>query len=298
MITVPHFDRPIFPLVLGSMSFRTSEIDRVFPALDAFVELGGNAVDTAHIYGPETHKTVGAYLAERGRDTLILMDKGAHPYGKNRVTEDDIRSDLLENQERMGIEQTDFFVLHRDDPEIPVEHIVDWLNAHVREGRISAFGGSNWHHSRIAAGNAYAALSGQQGFSVSSSNLALATPIEPMWGGALSLDDEARAWYEETKFPLFSWSSGAGGFFAGVESDNIRRVYHNEDNFAKRERAKEVGLGYNASATQIAIAWVLNQPMTVAAIMGARTEAEVRESFAVASLSLTPEELQYLEFGE
>jgi aryl-alcohol dehydrogenase-like predicted oxidoreductase len=280
------------------MSFRTAEIDRVFAALDAFVELGGNAVDTAHIYGPDTHKTIGHYLRERGRDSLILLDKGAHPYGRNRVTEEDIRSDLLENQERMEIEHTDFFVLHRDDPEIPVEHIVDWLNVYVREGRISAFGGSNWHHSRIAAGNAYALASGQQGFSISSSNLALATPIEPMWGGALSLDDEARAWYEESQFPLFSWSSGAGGFFAGVESDNVRRVYHNDANFAKRERAKEVGVAHGASATQIAVAWLLNQPLTVAAIIGARTDAEVRESLAVASLLLTPEESRYLEFGE
>jgi aryl-alcohol dehydrogenase-like predicted oxidoreductase len=295
---LPHFDKPVSRFVIGSMSFSTKELERTFATLDEYIRLGGNTIDMAHVYGPEHHKAVGAYLRERGRESLILFDKGCHPYGRNRVTREDMESDIRENHERLGVEHTDFFVLHRDDPAVPVGDILQWLNEFKAAGLISAFGGSNWHHSRIQEANDYAQAHGIQGFSASSPNLALATPIEPMWGGAYSVDREARGWYEQTGFPLFSWSSGANGFFAGVESDDVRRVYHNDQNFGRKARAEELAKKHGCSTTQIAVAWTLNQPANVFAIVGPRTPEEVRESLAVLEIKLTPDELRYLEDGE
>jgi aryl-alcohol dehydrogenase-like predicted oxidoreductase len=294
---VPYFDRPISKLVVGSMALTFEDLDQSMAILDEYVRLGGNAVDTAHIYGPDRHKAVGAFLRERGRDSLVVMDKGCHPYRRNRVTRADMASDIAENQQRMGIDVTDFFVLHRDDPEIPVGEILEWLNEHVQLGRIKAFGASNWRNPRLREANDYASDHGMQGFSFSSPNLALAVPNEPMWADAYSVDREARDWYEQTGFPLFSWSSGAGGFFAGVNSDNVRRVYHGDENFARLQRATEVGGRLGLSATQVAVAWTLSQPMNVWAIVGPRTVEEVRENMEVLTVRLSPEELIYLELG-
>ena len=295
--SIPFFDRPISRLVIGSMAFSMENLDSSFETLDEYVRLGGNCIDTATVYGPSRHNLVGEYLKARGRNTLVILDKGCHPSNRKRVTKEDMKEDILANQERMGIDHTDLFLLHRDDPDVPVGAIVDWLNAHKEAGQISAFGGSNWTHNRIAEANQYAAEHGLQGFSLSSSNLALARTNEPMWAGALSLDSEERRWYETSQFPLFSWSSGAGGFFAGFGSDDVKRVYHNHENFARKDRATELADRYGVSPTQIAVAWTLNQPLNVSAIVGPKTPEEVRDNLGVVGLKLSPQELRYLEFG-
>ena len=265
--------------------------------IEEYVRLGGNAIDTAHIYGPDKHTLVGGYLRSAGRDKLIVMDKGCHPYQRNRVTEEDMAADIRDTHERMGVDHTEFFVLHRDDPDVPVGEIVEWLNVHKKEGRIDAFGGSNWSCERIAEANRYAEAHGLQGMSLSSPNLALAVPIEPMWSGAHSVTRADRDWFARTGFPLFSWSSGAGGFFAGLETDNVKRVYFNEENHGRKDRATELAKKHGVSPTQIAVAWTLNQPLNVFAIVGPRTAAEVRENMETVMLQLTAEELDYLERG-
>jgi len=294
---VPHFPRPISRLVLGSMALSSAEMTRSTELIEAFVAAGGNAIDTAHIYGPDKHKVVGEFLRANGRESLIVMDKGCHPYQQKRVTREDMASDIRESHERLGVGRTEFFVLHRDDPDVPAGEIIEWLNEHKAAGRIDGFGGSNWSCERIEAANRYAEEHGLQGMSLSSPNLALATPIEPMWAGAYSVTREDRDWFERTGFPLFSWSSGAGGFFAGLDTDNVKRVYVNESNLARRDRATELARRYGATPTQIAVAWTLNQPLNVFAIVGPKTAAEWAENLAALNLTLTPDELNYLEMG-
>src|SRR5665811_1026415 len=95
--------------------------------------------------------------------------------------------------------------------------IVEALNEEASAGRIKAFGGSSWTHQRIAEANAYADAHELLPFSVSSPNLALAVPNEPMWTGCVSIagDADAQAWYQQTRLPIFAWSSQARGFFTG-----------------------------------------------------------------------------------
>jgi aryl-alcohol dehydrogenase-like predicted oxidoreductase len=294
---VPHFEKPINRLVLGSIAILPDAPDDAFALIDAYVEAGGNAIDTAHIYGPGRHETVGKYLAARGRDTLVVMDKGCHPMGRNRVTRADMFSDVDDSLGRMGIDYLDFFVLHRDDPDVPAADVIGWLNELKEQGKVKAFGGSNWRHERLMDANFYAEKHGLQPFSLSSPNLALAVPQAEMWSGVYWLDRQDRAWFEDSRFPIFSWSSGASGFFAGSESDDVKRVYFNDENFARKARAQDLGARLGLSATQVAVAWALNQPLNVFAITGPRTPDEVRENMKTAAIPLTPEELAYLENG-
>jgi aryl-alcohol dehydrogenase-like predicted oxidoreductase len=294
---VPHFDRPISRVAIGSMALSMDHLDLSLAVLEEYVNLGGNAVDTAHCYGPTRHAAVGEFLRLKGRDSLILLDKGCHPYGHKRVTRADLESDLLENQTRMQISHTDFFVLHRDDPDVPAGQVIDWLNEQKNLGRVTGFGASNWATSRIQEANDYAAATGQQGFSFGSPNLALAHPQDEMWPGAVAANAEDRKWYATHQLPLFSWSSGAGGFFAGLQSDDVKRVYFNEENFARKARAEELANKYGVSPTQIAVAWTLAQPLNVFAITGPKNVEEVRDNMAVIDLKLTPEEVVWLETG-
>ncbi len=294
---IPSFDRPISRVVFGSMPLSKDSLDESLALLDEYVRLGGNAIDTAQVYGPDRHHVVGEFLRTRGREALIVMDKGCHPLGgRNRLTREDLISDLCGDQERMGIDHTEFFVLHRDDPSVPVERVIDWFNEQL--GRIDAFGASNWQADRIQAANDYAASHGMQGFSMSSSNLSLAFPQDEMWKGAVAADPKTREWHARTGFPLFSWSSGAGGFFAGLDTPDVRRVYRNEENLVRKARAEQLAKKYGVSPTQIAVAWVLHQPMNVFAIIGPRTLEELRDGMAAEDLKLAPEEVTWLESGQ
>jgi 1-deoxyxylulose-5-phosphate synthase len=296
--SVPHLDKPVSRIVCGTDFLMGQAPYTSFAALDAYWEAGGRTFDSAHCYGANSN-VFGAWTSSRGiKDEVIYFDKGCHPYGKPRVTREDMRNDILQNHERLGVNYTDFFVLHRDDPQVPIGEIVDWLNEFKNEGLIGVFGGSNWHHTRIAAANEYAEKNGKQGMSLNNPNLCLAKAQDEMWAGAYAIDEEGRKWHEETQTPLFSWSSTGRGYFAGIDDADSIRVYDNPDNRARRDRATEVGKKYGLSPTQIALAWVLSQPYPVFALCGLRSKENVQENIASLDVELSAEELRYLEHGE
>lgn len=295
--TVPYLDKPVSRIVCGTDFLMGAAPSQTFPALDAYWQAGGRTFDTAHCYGANTN-VFAAWTGSRGvRDEVIYFDKGCHPSSRARVTYEDMKSDILQNHDRLSREYTDFFVLHRDDPAVPVGEIVDWLNEFKESGLIGVFGGSNWHHTRIAAANEYAEKNGKQGFSLNNPNLTLAENVVPLWGGCLTIDEEGRRWHAESGLPLFAWSSTARGYFAGTDDAEVLRAYDSETNRARRARAEELGVKYGMSAVQIALAWTLCQPGNIFALCGLRTVDNVKQNVAVTELKLTPEELRYLEFG-
>lgn len=299
---VPHYDKQISKLVMGVIPLPHDDLGHAFALLDAYRAGGGNIIDCSYSYGPGFAATMRAYYEKHGQDALIRFDKGNHHNASNddgrRVTKEALDNDLRGNLERQGVTYSDFYALHRDDSRVPAGEIVEWLNEHLAAGRVKAFGGSNWRHTRIAEANEYAEKHRLQGFSVSSPNLSLALANEPMWWEALQLDRAGRDWHEKTGFPVFSWSSGGGGFFARVDSPDIRRVYHNDVNFARLGRADELAEKHGVSAPQIALAWTLNQPLNVWGLIGPRSVEQVHENLAAIDIVLTAEELNWLENGE
>jgi len=238
---------------------------------------------------------------------MVVLTKGAHHNADSkRVTPEDITCDLRDSLARLRTPYVDLYVLHRDDPEVPVGPIVEALNEHVRAGRIRAFGGSNWTPERLDEANAYARERGLQGFAVSSPNLSLAVPKEAVWAGCVSATDAAsRAWYAQTQMPLFAWSSQARGFFTGhftpenaAENEFIHRVYDSPDNWERLRRATEFGRERGYSAIQVALAWVLHQPFPVFPLIGPANVEELRSSLQALELQLTPGEVHWLNLED
>ncbi len=217
--------------------------------LDNYVSLGGNAIDTAHIYGNGVvEREVGRWLALRGnRASIIIVGKGAHHNARGpRVTRADIAADLHDSLQRLDTDYIDLYLLHRDNPAIPAGEIVEWLNEHHRAGHIRAFGGSNWSSARLQEANDYARAHGLVPFTASSPNFSLAVPREVPWAGCLAATVEGTDWYVQHQFPLLSWSSQAQGFFTGrFSSDDhsnaeMVRVWYTDDNFVRLARATEL----------------------------------------------------------
>ena len=309
---LPGLGRPISRVIMG-----TSAALEDLPTLyDRFVELGGNAFDTARWYREEP--ILGRWLAARSdRDEMVVIGKGAHPAiqdGPSRVRPTDIQTDLFESLERLGRDRIDLFLLHRDDEAVPVGEIMTALAEHRAAGRIGATGGSNWTTDRLAQANAWAVAHGVPPFDASSPNLALASPVRAPWPGCVSAGDPASlAWYEQTQMPLISWSPLARGYFGATPTDRTAAGTHipipgEEDvaaamvfdslaNRGRRDRARALAAELGVSATQVALAWVLNQPFPTWAVIGARTPAEVAESVSATDLRLSPDQVRWLVDG-
>ncbi|UYO96443.1 aldo/keto reductase [Microbacterium sp. M28] len=267
---------------------------------DVYAEQGGNVFDTAYIYGDgELEKRLGRWIANRGiREDVVVITKGGHT---PHCDPESVSRQLLESLERQGTDYADIYMLHRDNPDVPVGEFVDVLDEHARAGRIRVFGGSNWTPERIDEANAYAAANGRQGFGVVSDHFGLAEAYDVPWEGCVHVTDEAsRRWLEERQIPLLPWSSQARGFFTGrarpddLSDAELVRCYYSDDNFERLRRAEHLGKDRGVPTTAIALAYVLAQPFPTFPLFGPRTIEETRSSMRGLTVDLTPEEVAWL----
>ena len=316
--TLPGLDKPVSRLVQGTVMVSSAEEARSFRLLDEVFALGCTAFDTAHVYGDgDNERTVGRWVRERGlRDRVVIIAKGAHHNAdRKRVTPFDISADLHDSLARFGFDTLDLYVLHRDDPSVPVGPIIEVLNEQQKSGKVRAFGASNWSQARFEEANRYAAEHGLTPFAVSSPNFSLAEQVQEPWPGCVSIGgpsgEAARAWYgrENTPTPLLTWSSLAGGFFSGrFRRDNLDSFtsyldklcvssYCYEENFRRLDRAEQLAADKGVSLPQLALAYVTSQPLDIYALVGCKGGAEFAANLAALSLNLSETERVWLESG-
>ncbi len=303
-------DKPISRLIQGTELFKSWEPEVAIALLDAVFALGCTAFDTAHSYGDgHCERILGRWLANRGnRNRVVIISKGAHPNAdRKRVTPFDIASDLHVSLARMGVDCIDLYLLHRDDPSVPVGPIMEALNEHLQAGRVRAIGASNWTHLRIQEANAYAERNGLVPFVATSPNFSLTEQREPPWEGCLSITGvnmaAARQWYAATQMPVFSWATLSLGFLSGrisrtsVEagSDSLcLRSFGTEENFRRLDRAAQMGKEKGLTVPQVAIAYVMSQPLNLFPIIASASAEEFKANRDATDLSLTSEEVAWL----
>ena len=135
--SLPGLDKPLPRLVQGTVMVTSADEAGSFRLLDEVFALGGTAFDTAHVYGQgDNERTFGKWVKSRGvRDEVVVVAKGAHHNeDRKRVTPFDITADLHDSLARFGFDYVDLYVLHRDDPSVPVGPIVEVLNEHQKAG--------------------------------------------------------------------------------------------------------------------------------------------------------------------
>lgn len=295
---IEGLEKPLSRLVMGVDNQTT--MPHATAMFDDFFAQGGTCFDTAYIYSSGVcERMLGQWVANRGlREQVVIIGKGAHtPY----CTPEHLTAQLHTSLERLQTGYVDIYLLHRDNPEIPVEAFIDTLNAHHQAGRVRVFGASNWSLARFEAANAYAAASGQRGFAALSNNFSLARMVEPVWAGCIAASDpESRAWLTRTQTPLFPWSSQARGFFAGRAHPDDRsdpelaRCWYSADNFQRLERVNALAAERGALPIAVALAYVLTQPFPTFPLIGPRSLAETRTSLGALAVRLTPDEVRWL----
>jgi len=310
---IAYVDKPVSRVFFGAGAKPVCNGEDCDALLDGIVDTGINAMDTARVYGL-SEKTLGDWMRKRGnRGQLVILSKCCHPLrdGTKRVGAEEIREDFSTSCEMLGTDYIDIYLLHRDDPEVPVGDIVRTLNEMHAKGQIGAFGGSNWRYERVREANDYAAKNGLIPFTVTSPNLCLAEQVNDMFGsGCVSLNgtprQQDREYYRESDMAVVSYSSIGRGLFSGrVKSGEWEKTaeildqaacrgYICDANRERLYRCEQLAEKKGTTVPVIALAWVFMQEMNTFAIVSTKNAERMKENLKALDIRLTADELRYL----
>ena len=314
---IPGVEKPVSRILFGAGGGRFWQGERMDELLDAVFALGVTAFDTARVYG-DSEKVLGDWLERRNlREKVVLLSKCAHPDltdGTKRVNEREIRREFEISSRCLKTDYIDIYLLHRDDPQVEAGLLVELLNAMHAEGKIGAFGGSNWTRRRIEEANEYAYRRNLIPFTVSSPNYGLARQEKTKIGDCVTLsgleDAEEKAWYAESQMPLLAYSALGAGFFSGrfqsgdgeaaLENADafFRSVYGSPDNFERLRRCEELAKEKGCKVSTLALAWIFAGPLNTFAVVSTGSPKRMEENIEALHLPLAEAERRYLNLEE
>jgi aryl-alcohol dehydrogenase (NADP+) len=291
-------DLEVFPLCLGGNVFgRSADEQQSFAVLDAYVEGGGNFIDTANIYAEgESERIIGRWMRARGnRDRVVLATKvgmGSPPGLAPRR----IREAVEESLRALQTDRIDLYYAHQDDPHTPLEQTLSAFDALVKGGKARHVAASNYSAPRLAEALEVSAREG----------LARYMALQPHYNLVVreEFEGELQRLCERERLPCVPYFALAQGFLTGkyrpggprVESHRAARASAYLDDRGERilRVLDEVSEAHGTTVPAVALAWLRAQPTVAAPIASARTVEQLQGLLAMATLRLQDEELQAL----
>ncbi|MCA9839532.1 MAG: aldo/keto reductase [Trueperaceae bacterium] len=294
----------VSPLCLGTMNFgpQTSEADS-FRIMDRALDHGINFFDTADRYGRDislgfTEEIIGRWLAQGGRREQIVLatklygamgdgpnDRGLSAYHIRKACEDSLR--------RLKTDHIDLYQMHHIDRETPWEEIWQAMERLVREGSVLYVGSSNFAGWHIASANAEAKARKFMGLVSEQSLYNLS---------ARTIELEVIPSCEAHGLGLIPWSPLGGGILGGVlqKISEGRRASEGlqarvEKLRPKLERYEALCKDLDETPADVALAWLLHNPVVTAPIIGPRTLEQLDGSLRALEISLSDETLKRLD---
>ncbi len=273
--------------------------------LDAYVEAGGNFIDTADSYGRggpggagESERIIGRWLAARGnRERLVIATKVGISPDLPGLSEATIRQGIEGSLERLGIDTVDLYYAHRDDQGTPIEETLGAFHAVAREGKIRYAAASNYSASRLS--EALRIGEGEQ----MARYVALQPHYNLMERG--EYEGELAAVCARNGLACVPYFGLARGFLTGKyrrdaplpdgpRAAGVRERYLNERGFTVLDALTQIAGAHDTTVAAVALAWLLAQPTVLAPIASATSPGQLAELLPSASLELSADELARL----
>jgi aryl-alcohol dehydrogenase-like predicted oxidoreductase len=301
MTKIADTELDVFPLCLGGNVFGwTADEEASFAVLDAYVEAGGNFIDTADIYaGGESEKIIGRWLTRRGRrDDIVVATKvgmGAAPERGNLKAET-IRAAAEGSLKSLGVDHIDLYYAHRDDLGTPIEETLAAFDDLVREGKVRYIAASNYEAPRLAAA---LKISDTEG-------LARFVALQPEYNLVArdSFEGDVADLCVRENLGVMPYFGLARGFLTGKyrpggpQGDSPRaeraRQHLDDRGIAVLGVLDEVAAAHDTSLAAVALAWLLAHPAVVSPIASARNTGQLADLLPVADLRLTQDEIDRL----
>lgn len=304
----------VSPAALGTMTFGNgawgSDEAGSRAVFDAYVEAGGNFVDTADVYAAgRSESLLGTYIADRKlRDRIVLATKSGfnveagnpHAGGNGRKS---LHRAVESSLGRLRTDYIDLYWMHVYDMVTPVEEVLQSLGDLVRAGKIRYFGFSDlpaWYGVKAATLASVQGVPGpiamQLEYSLVERNIerehvpaALEcgmglTPWSPLAGGFLS-----------GKYTREGESAKGAGRLSGSNPFQGPFTKFTDRNWQVLDTLQAVAREVERPPAQVALAWVAARPGVTAPIIGASTPAQLLANVAALDLTLTPEQRASLD---
>jgi aryl-alcohol dehydrogenase-like predicted oxidoreductase len=294
-ISIPETDLVVHPLCLGGNVFGWSaDGAQSFAILDAYVEAGGNFIDTADVYsewkpgnkGGESETIIGNWMKSRGnRSEMVIATKVAKLSTRPGLSPENISAALEDSLRRLQTDYIDLYYSHEDDAKTPMEQTLLRYTELISVGKIRYIGASQHTGARLADAlelskrdgyAAYVALQDQY-------NLVERNPFE-------SEQEEVVRSYGISAIPFFGLAKGflSGKYRPGVAVDSVRAdgvlSYQNEKGWALLELLDQLSRKYGSSISAISLAWLRSNPAVSTPIASARTVEQLREIVQIVEL--------------
>jgi len=297
----------IAPLMLGGNVFGwTADETTSHAILDAFVDGGFNAIDTADVYsawvpgntGGDSERVIGSWLKARGRrDDVILATKVGMWPARPGLRAANVITACEESLTRLRTDYIDLYQAHRDDADTPQDETLEACDRLVRAGKVRAVGASNFEADRLATA---AAISRARGFPRFDTLQPAYNLMDRTVEGALQQLCLAE------NVSIISYYGLASGFLTGKyrsmedlgkspRGGGMKKHLESEKGPRVLAALDSVAAALGATPAQVALAWVMARPAVAAPIASATSLAQLEELMGAALLSLDPAHIARLD---
>ncbi len=298
-------------LCLGTMQWGwTADARTSAEVMDAFVEAGGNFIDTADVYsfwaddnpGGVSEQIIGRWMkARNNRRDIVLATKVRGRMWDGPNGEGLSRSHIMQAAEdslrRLDTDYIDLYQIHWDDLETPMDETLRALDDLVSQGKVRYLGCSN-----ISAWRLMKALCISD-----KHDLARYDSLQPHYNLVHrdEFEAELKPLCESEQIGVIPYSPLAGGFLTGKyqsdapQPDSARtggvKKYFNDSGWRTLHAVEKVARAREATPLQIALAWQLTQPVITSPIIGANSVEQLAESLGAVDMKLTEAEMSALD---
>lgn len=301
-------------LCLGTMTFGwTSDEKNAYQVFDAAFEAGINFIDTADVYsrwapgnpGGVAETYIGNWLKSKPREQIVLATKvrgrmwdGPNGEGLSRVH---IMKAVDDSLRRLQTDYIDLYQCHAPDESTPLEETLRALDDLVHAGKVRYLGLSNYPAWQIER-----ALRLSERY-----NLESVVCIQPHYNlvWRAEFEREKQALCEQEGLGVIPYSPLQGGFLTGkyrkgqamparargVGNDRMTRFVNDDRNMRLLDEMEAIGRAHNKSIGQVALAWVLANPVVTSPIIGANDVAQLNDILGVVDFHLSVEEKKLLD---
>jgi 1-deoxyxylulose-5-phosphate synthase len=299
-------------ICLGTLTFGTPQWrdwvldeEKSRPILLRALEMGINFIDTADMYSlGVSEEVVGRALKDYARrEEVVLASKVFFPMGdgvnQRGLSRLHILNAVDSSLKRLGTDYIDLYQIHRWDSETPIEETLETLDSLVRSGKVRYIGASSMYAWQFAKALYTADLNGWTRFVTMQNHYNLVYREE---------EREMMPLCRAEGVAVIPWSPLARGFLTGtrkrgaeVETARSRNdsfadhLYFKEADYRVQDRLMELADRRGLPPAQLALAWLLHKPGVTAPIIGASKISHLEDAVKALEVSLTEDEMNYLE---
>jgi aryl-alcohol dehydrogenase-like predicted oxidoreductase len=300
-VRLGNTDLDVSRLCLGGNVFGwTIDEQASFGVLDAYVQAGGNFIDTADIYGRrgpsglgESERIIGRWLAARGnREQLVIATKVGMAPDDPGLSEEQVTQGAENSLKRLGVDRIDLFYAHRDDPDTPLEETLGAFQRLIDSGKIRHAAASNYSAARLAEAVRVGERHGMAGYVALQPHYNL---LERDYEGEL---EQLCARAGLACVPYFGLARGfltgkyrrEGGPIDSPRAEGVRELYCNERGFAALAALDRIATAHATTVAAVSLAWLAAQPTVAAPIASATSPEQLAGLLPSLTLELSAEE--------